>query len=684
MAYAEDWKVNATPGEKVPVPTFIRLFVMKRILRNLCKINDDQVPDSLKAINDKKQRENGILIVTRLLQDGTKKYMEKWFNEKEQVSTIELIFNQVTLTKYAKEYEKTITYGIDDKDNEHEFYQRIVFNTTDLMCSIFQYIPCSGDMKRGLLNCSLVNSHWLYHVWNPNSIYHLSITDIIKKTMMKTDSNAIVPRTVSAWQRLIGIKSIHCYLLQNGGYHDDDDNNNDTNSKLSYLLSKLLTLKNITHIRFTIDDDEQKISMIKAIMSQCSKNIIEYCVKISKKNDYDGKLEENINDDELQYRLPTLQLFNGKDIWIRSLYYFNIIWSYKCKNLYVGNVKNANDKWIQFVIDNCDCNGIEGLHLLNASLSLNKLYQENEKTCRDLVEKFANNFQSLNNFKIMCYDEDMNWYFVLLWRYLHPIIEKNNGKITLQICNRWDSEKFEKLNKMVEETKTGITRLDIWFYIVSSFDSLKALILNPKLEYLGIDNWIKDQGVFKSMIQFLKQSIKDCTSNLKKKEQVMISQKHQDDQDESNIIVFSSLKLMDIDDSNMILKVLIEFLQFIPHIAAIAPGLFVIINCQTDVDGNASLLDTLFTNIRTLLATDQMAIDFKIRLAGQLQQAQQLNDVLNEKYQLIFNLDEILTEYKTPIFNKYCESFNIPKMSIEIKEEEMCNMRFATAKKVNL
>ena len=722
---ADDWKIDIQSGDRVAVPSFIRLFMIKRILSS--SLDGNQIATLVREIKDTTQRQVAETIVTRLINDGIKKYMENWFDEKQQVPIIELLFNQIILTKYSQEYKDIITYGIEnngncnkkdntnniDKDNindneESEYHQRLVFNTTDLMCLIFQYIRCDAKFNGELFECSLVCSHWLYHVWNPKSIYHISLTEIVRQTLKlyigtddknnllldgfsdssgSVDNNnnnnnnsnnndnksIIVNKLINCWQRLISVKSAHCYLSNYDSNSYDYNNVNDDKYKwILFLLTKLSMLKNVIIIRFTLP--QTHIPILKTILSQCSKNIVISGIKVTQLYKYDWDSSDDNDSKKTNAsisQLRPLKLLNGRDIEMRSLNFFYIIWSYKCKKLRLTRLKNIDDKWIQFVIDNCDCNGIEYLHIDSSRFGLKDFYQNNAKKCNDLMKKFATRFINLNDFKITCYEDRMSWYFTLLWRYLIPFIEKNNANVTLQVTSRWDSEKFKKLNKMIQETKAKITRVDIWMYKNESLESMKQLILNPNLEYLGIDNWIKSKaGVFESMITFFKENLNisnDNDDNVKSQSSKMQQQAI------ANVSTFSSLKVIDFHDSNVKFETLNEFLQFISQISLVAPGLFVDIVCargnislKYDENTFSSLLDTLFGNIMSLLTTDQVGIHFKITFE-ELTTTDGLDQILNSKFESFFDKNKTL-KYKRSIKNKYCQSFKIPQVSLKMSD----------------
>ena len=204
---------------RIKVPSFIRLFVIKRIIDkyigNTSNIQEKKqmigkVTNVLAENNDAQIKLKAFNVIMRLVNDGIAQYMNKWYHEKEQANIIEMIFKQIILTTFAAQYNKLTTYvtNIDDKKC---FYQIMVFNLEDVMCCIFQYLPWFED----LFHCSLVNSHWLFYAWNINSIYYADLSKLLYLTS-KYDNNDdnTVTRT---WQRLLNAKWINITTPGYGG-----------------------------------------------------------------------------------------------------------------------------------------------------------------------------------------------------------------------------------------------------------------------------------------------------------------------------------------------------------------------------------------------------------------------------------------------------------------------------------
>ena len=141
----------------------------------------------VKKISNKNEQKIAKNILNLLLKYGIKEYMSKYFNFKctnKEINTIEIIFHKIIIKKFAKDYNFITTYKTqEEKQQENCKFKDKVFNTNDLMCSIFGFFELDENyVNDDLFNFSLVCSHWLFHVYNPNSINGVDLTRLMKKT----------------------------------------------------------------------------------------------------------------------------------------------------------------------------------------------------------------------------------------------------------------------------------------------------------------------------------------------------------------------------------------------------------------------------------------------------------------------------------------------------------------------
>ena len=197
MSTNSDWNkpIDLLPVNILKMPSFVRLFVIHRVLNNANynsndSINIDTVVSEStlnKALHSSAQQ-----ILSQLMKHGIKDYMNKHYKEKNQANTIEIIFNQIILKQFTKEYQNVTLYPTvtiagnttESSDENKTNYQNLLFNTTDIMCSMFQYFSDFNDNNEyigDLSNCSLVCSQWFYHAFNPNSIYQ-NVMKTVKTT----------------------------------------------------------------------------------------------------------------------------------------------------------------------------------------------------------------------------------------------------------------------------------------------------------------------------------------------------------------------------------------------------------------------------------------------------------------------------------------------------------------------
>ena len=134
-----DWNVDVEPPETIKCPSFIQLFVTRRVLIS-CNVDykHSNMIDKLvnsSEINTKSHRQVKE-VLSLLLSDGIKKYVQKSYNEKTQANIIQTIFDQITLKHFEKECENVIKYNKqnDGINRSLNLYQNVLFNTSDIMC----------------------------------------------------------------------------------------------------------------------------------------------------------------------------------------------------------------------------------------------------------------------------------------------------------------------------------------------------------------------------------------------------------------------------------------------------------------------------------------------------------------------------------------------------------------------
>ena len=386
-------------SEANKAPSFIRLFVIRRImskylrssgngkekyervkeLANMC--NDDENGDIISDVID---------ILSMLVMDGIKIYMNEWHRENEERDIIEIIFYKIILKKFKNEYNQLITYSCDD---EMKKYQNKVFNSSDLMCLIFQYLEYGDYFDGDLFSCSLVHSCWLYHSWNVNALYSVHLGKIVRITQ-KCNTN-YKSNILRMWQRLLHAKSIRIFRLP----LDSD-----------VIWKKMLLLRNIEELYagFELNNDSD-IARFKLLMKRYAPRLKTWQIKVS-----GSKFTEN--------QLSTFKFPNARKIIIRNLFFYPL-WSNKCEELVFSRKVNVSEKWCKFMIEHCDCSNIKIFALPYRIAS-----SVNESILEQLVAKLTSVEQLEIHMSAKANDNT-----VLLWQLLNPILLKNHGKTELKM-----------------------------------------------------------------------------------------------------------------------------------------------------------------------------------------------------------------------------------------------------------
>ena len=478
----DDSKESNNNNYNVKVPSFIRLFTLQRILGkciggNWNSFHDESISelfgDVANVFESEETNATAKLILARLMNHGIKTYMKDWYSESKQAQIIEDIFHRIILVKLGKEYHDVMTFT-DSSDSttirDDTFYRNLVFNSSDVMCEIFQYLKWGWHFDGDLFCCSLVNSHWLYHSWNVNSVYHVTLDELIYRTLKySNNTNNNISNVTRQWQRFIYAKSIEI----------DFFNDLVSDYALIMTLNNLSLLKSIEKINAILLESNinvMNIAMLKMIMSR-SKNKAKHCDIL-------------INTPTAQ-QLSPLRLPKVTFITINDLYFYRI-WSNKCTNVRLSNVTINND-CCQFWIDNCDFSNIN-------ILELHRIKFDYEIVLKQLASKFS----KLGKL-IIGFHNNFDEYVILFWQLLTPIILKNNGKVELNI-GFLNEDRCSLLNGIMIEYNLNIQRLSFTQYRPASIKFVQQRD-DCGLEHLHLKAWnsmaqLVAQLSFKSLTSF--------------------------------------------------------------------------------------------------------------------------------------------------------------------------------------
>ena len=727
------WEIDIPENEKLPVPSFVRLFIINRVLTTNGNYNittknniNDKISDLVSVIQDKEKQEQAQAILLQLITGGIKNYMAKSFNEKTQARSIELIFNQVILTKLGPEYHQVASYKTIETSNEKNtnnkkdtgcnnnknknnnnkgenvsnrfYHQEMVFNSKDLMCLIFQHLEYGENWTGTLVNCNFVCTHWFYHAWNPNCIYFLNLTKLIVNTMSCSagDENSIT----RVWQRIINVKWIDFGL-------SSDIKPKSISNHGNLIVDKICKLGNVERIEGWCNQNVQyHMLLLKAIIKKNTYKITRYEVEIFCYN-----------------RLKSLKLPNARFIRITTSYY-HILWTNKCESLTLYCLNDVDETWLNCVINDCDCSGIKLLYFdwisfsLYTNINQSHSYHTDEfgqlsltspkiqsdddkKKTQLLLTKFAQQFKNLERFQIGFYD-DCDSCVLLFWRLLQPIIIKNNISIELEISKHMTQDAHDRLYKLIKDMNATIQKLDIDVglkktthnYIqgdigsIERFDNFVKLIGNKSLEWLIIRTHESQCASFETMITLL---INDNKTNLQKNVIMNIKNENENQNDTTDHNNNSSNKpdnhdTSDVQSKNLILDLVslsrIEFINYCESSPSLLDyldqlfswnmiekrALFVVVNCLIVSDNDEFKKDKFVASFESLCKSVyslliRKRIPIDIKISFSGMTSQATFNKSVNKFNMHLDKEKLFTKYQAPKWNKSCQSLKDPLVS---------------------
>ena len=366
--------------ERLPAPTFLRLFMTRRVL-TLRKVKDRRKVNQLTCDSeDNKTKQIPTKILSTLLDHGIGKYMRENFIESKQAPVIESFFSNVILTKFLTQFKIVTTYSVTaDNTDKNEKYQCLLFNTNDLMCLIFTFLNFND-----LTNCSLVTSYWLYHAFNPSSIYCANISELIRQTIdtYNVKYQSTITRIVAdhvifrQWQRFVNARDVTIYF-------DKYTFDNCHSKTMESIANKMSMLANVEKIFF-----------------QCCRNDLWIVESLLEKRQLYIKKYESIiigsgkqADAIFATKQKPLKLMQANEIYIGDAKRC-IKWSNKCRKLRWKCISGVSKQWCKDIIDNCDCTAVKVFSIENTTFDF-KDFDVASDSALLIIAKLASKFSNL-------------------------------------------------------------------------------------------------------------------------------------------------------------------------------------------------------------------------------------------------------------------------------------------------
>ena len=693
-----DWGLAIEPTPSFDVPRFIRLFIIRRIIsnyinstniNNAAQSTDVLLPQLVSMLKDEKTKKIAHKILSRLLNDGIKIYMSKYYNEKLDANVIEIIFKNIILVKFVKKYQEITTYSSKYK------YQSLVFNTDDLMRLIFQYLTFYKGFQGELHECSLVNSYWLYHIWSTKLIYgKYNITSFMQKTLKSTknitqDSTDVSSSNVIRfWDRLARLKNV--------GLRWGNIAVGMSELQRNILCSKLSMLHNIEILTGSCVEGHDWI--LKAILQNSKQNI----------QTFDMFIYSNVVDDKRFSVFEPLELLNARDLTMRSLYFF-IKWSKRCKALKLENdLGEGTSEWVKYITTNCDCSGIEYVKAHNVTLSLP--HSQVEAMASNVAKEFCNLKQLEIEFR-----GNHQFYADCFMLHLAQIVLKNDGYVHLKVTQSEGRNDFKTLMEMIEKhlntsminynnnindlyPKRGISKLTLCRIVsyVSVNDTItvskeaEKLLKLCKLEWLTLMCIFLNDDTNDKMLEYIRSDfIKSGTITVDTDQE----SENIDNVDDAYVSVFSSLKVIQTEERYCMMDPLLYFLKMQLDVFG-KLGIFGIAKYTFDAVYYFSKKDeTLIQQFEQMckmvhsLLVNQIAIDIKLGfircVIGKYQIFKKYYENICTSY---FNEKTLSIKYKQPKCqdNVSCQALKYPQVSNQFDEDRhLLQIRFVNVKTID-
>ena len=619
--------------------------------------------------------------------------MAHFYNEFEHPNVIEMIFNQIILKQFEKEYFDMInvTNNIDlSKEDDNNKNQRLVFSSKDLMCLIMHYLGLNFDFGFGFAKnetsdaCSLVSSYWLCHRWNPHSIYHCNIK---RFTRIDPQRNSKISR---AWQRVAPAKSI-CIFLRGFSWDEEEfaiDLIKAANNFKFSDQSGIRSNKNneMTNINGISGSYRPMISRIN------DGNSLGYTDRSNMRSRVGIDFNNFANTGSATFGLPPTPLPTGTNNYYqdgiltgtyRQMNWSDIVNETRMKrNRNINTNINKNNQHSGPVILHLDAHitfpnanqvvsdaptltrqdGVvnfaedDRTHLIGGDVDLEVLEWEIDPEVMLSVKKLVQKLTGLEKLKIDCSMGNHtiatkvlnNLVLLFFWKCLNDIIAKNDIQVILEMKYQdpnysdsfLDDMEIDNLSKIVQTSwcKIDSIKIDLWENSLSF--TLVQLISNSRAKQLVIDVKYTASPSLPNIGQTVQKQLRHV-----------------------EMLKYSQTRHIALDQVYQVL-----------NIDVIQQGkLFIVLDLQTIYRKNThnDIEFNLFCNqVFSLIVTKRVPIDIKIQFLNVPQLQSQFNQIYFPIYLKYFGKDRILKEYKPPKCNQSCKPLQFLYMKFEVFEFE--------------
>ena len=445
--------------------SFAQIFIIHRIL-----LKNPKIQQGLVIFLSKE--EYGI--TSSLTKMGLKQYLTKGYTDK-HASIISALFKKM-ISVYEHEYESVLSFEnnihsdyIKSEMKETRRYESKLFNQMYLVPRIFQHLHLFEVNK-----CCLVNSIWLYHGYNINSIHtwDLWIWSTFDIESKKDDSKKeYVPGHQRFCQRLINCKKI-VYL----GWAQKH-----TITQSFINVYKSLNVQNLRWVdvelnAYKSDNDKEFVNLVcentrKLEFFACGVLAFE---PMTLSLDDEAEKRNVVSKD-----MSAIYLDNAKRVEIIGLL-LPVALSNKCEKFKLNDLKRVNENWIENIIDNSNLSNINTLVLENVRFEFSSTCSKNDSM--KILNAFGNKFINLKYFDIGRGVLEKNIDSMLtFWEALKPIIKKNNTMIKLFVETMLHRVYIGGNEQEEEEEK--IDPFNKVYNFMSShkfFNNLKCIVLKVK------------------------------------------------------------------------------------------------------------------------------------------------------------------------------------------------------------
>ena len=471
------------------------------LVKSMCSNREDKESSKIKNMQQNKTNtDRNVHFIYNILKqwvlEGIKHFMRDRYCEEKYALVIQQTYQAIIDNDRLKN-EYYYVFKMNEK-RDYSYSKVFDYGNYCVVGLIFEHLT-----SKELGNASCVNSDWFYGVFGSNTMFKIDLTRRVETIQhgRRYNYERLRYQEEQIWQRFVNVK--HAYL---------DLTRESISTPNEMLTNRLSILRNIKILDgYYYPEDHTHLQIIKQLLDQCRDTIEKFkMVPLRADTHVHSYCFNTLNRDNYKY-LGYLQEYYFQDLrlWIK--------FTNTCKDLNVFP-RNIPVEWCKFLVNDCDCSGIEKLSIVNATFGINhnvRINNDDSKVDEDealtplsvlpkahILMQMANKFVNLKLLHVR-FDRKYDCNVLLLWDQLKQIIATNNTKVIVSIFRLPKRYYKQLVDEMIVARRAKVNKVEMHLdcTMMDNIQEIKRIISTQDMQWITCHK--NGNETFTSLMRYL-------------------------------------------------------------------------------------------------------------------------------------------------------------------------------------